>query len=669
MELEQETLKLLISPALQLIVKPLIDTYISPKLNELKTKYGREKELFEHGLSNKLIDYLGNNYEKNLYVSNLALRRGRVSLDDVYVPLTICYQDDSTKILIDDYKDEIFKDSNKIIITDKAGMGKSTLMRKLYISIIKANIGVPILIELRRLNSQIDIVSHIIDQLTPINETIERSFILDLIRRGDFIFLLDGYDEISLSEREKVSVDLESFLTKANVNKFIITSRPQENLSSFSTFSQYHIQELAIDESFNLIKKYDPNGEISELLIKKIKEHDIMSSIEEYLKTPLLVTLLYLAFEYKQKIPFNKHLFYRQVFDALFEKHDLSKGGSFEREKQSKLNSDEFHRVMRVFGFLCLRHSKIEFSKDELNKLLQESIDHCSDLQVSPSDLIKDLTTSVPLFSNDGIYFRWSHKSLQEYFASQYILMDTKEEQCKYLQYICFHQNNITFLNIIDLYYSMDPIGFERFVVYELLKRFVKHCDETYNHKGYKEYNRQSIHRRQQIAFGHELILIKYKYDSIKGAHVKIFFLIENYRRSKGALNFWGPTIRINPLHQEKISYIKVPIVPNLYHTLIVFLASKGKKYIAHPKWEDIDEFTINLDLPYDEIVEVVDDIKLEFNSVEKFDVLNKILIAFLCESRLNDDLPLIDKDLALEEMNRIESLEKMKATNNLLDF
>ena len=80
-------------------------------------------------------------------------------------------------------------------------MGKSTISKKLLLSIIENNYGIPILIELRRLHKNKDIVQEIIEQLKPINEEVDKQLVLDLIKRGDFIFFFDGYDEILLSEK------------------------------------------------------------------------------------------------------------------------------------------------------------------------------------------------------------------------------------------------------------------------------------------------------------------------------------------------------------------------------------------------------------------------------------------------------------------------------------
>jgi predicted NACHT family NTPase len=504
--------------------KVILDTFLAPKLNDVREKWKRQDKIIDHSFENKFIDYLNETYEKNAILNTIAFKKRKVLLNEVYIPLTLHCEDSIDRIIVEGYNEEIFKNSNKILITDTAGMGKSTLSRKILLSIIEKNVGIPILVELRRLTKHKDIVDEIIEKLNPINEELDKNFILDLIKRGDFIFFLDGFDEISITERSKVTSDIQTFVSKAKNNKFILTSRPEDALSSFGEFQKFQIMPLKLGEAFELIKKYDPTTKISDLLIKKIEDDEILRNIEEYLTTPLLVSLLYTAFEHKQSIPFKKHIFYRQVFDALFESHDLSKGDSFERDKFTKLGSDEFHRVLRIFGFLCLKNeNKIEFSKDELNSIIQSSIEYCPELQIKPNDLIKDLLITVPLFSKDGIYYKWSHKSLQEYFAAQYIFFDAKEKQNDILKHICFHDNNVSFLNTLELYNSIDPSGFEKVVVLSLLKNFLDYCSNSYIN-----YTGDSVLERQELTFGHEVYLINFPFESFFATYSEHQLLISN---------------------------------------------------------------------------------------------------------------------------------------------
>jgi predicted NACHT family NTPase len=426
--------------------KVVLETFLVPKFKEFRDKWKRENNLIDYAFEDKFLEYLTSAYEKNGVLNTIAFKKKKVLLNDVYIPLTIQCEErhelprKRKSLTLTEFDDELFAESNKILITDTAGMGKSTLSKKLLISAIEKNKGVPVLIELRRLSKEKDIIDEILEQLNPINEKVNRQFILDLIKRGDFIFFFDGFDEISLSDRSNVTKQIQTFITKSRKNKFVLTSRPEDALSSFGDFLKYQIKPLIPEEAYSLIKKYDAEGNIGDLLISKIKEPETFESIEEYLTTPLLVSLLFTAFEHKQRIPFKKHIFYRQVYDALFESHDLSKGDSFEREKHSKLGSDEFHRVLRIFGYLCLTNeNKIEFTRDELGTIVSRAIEFCPEINSSSTNFIKDLLITVPLFAKDGIYYKWSHKSLQEYFAAQFIYLDSKEKQNNILTHVSFH--------------------------------------------------------------------------------------------------------------------------------------------------------------------------------------------------------------------------------------
>lgn len=638
--------------------KIILDTFLVPKLSDIREKWKRVDKIIDHSFENKFEEYLIESYEKNAVLNTIAFKKRKVFLNDVYIPLTIYCEDSSKKILIKGYNIDIFKKSNKILITDTAGMGKSTLSRKILISIIEKNVGIPILIELRRLTKDKDIVDEIIEQLKPINEELDKNFILDLIKRGDFIFFLDGFDEISMTERSKVTSDIQNFVSKAKNNKFILTSRPEDALTSFGDFQKFQIMPLKLEEAFELIKKYDPTKKNSELLIKKIEDDEILKNIEEYLKTPLLVSLLYTAFEHKQSIPFKKYIFYRQVFDALFESHDLSKGDSFERDKFTKLGSDEFHRILRIFGFLCLKNeNKIEFSKDELNSIIQSSIEYCPELQIKPNDLIKDLLITVPLFSKDGIYYRWSHKSLQEYFAAQYIFFDAKEKQNDTLKHICFHENNFSYLNTIDLYKSIDPSGFEKVVVLKLLKDFLKFCSNSYQH-----FTGDSVLERQQLTFGHIVYLINFPFNpqNDKNDPRDFFHLLSKELGKKNRMSIGVYVVE----DENKISNIKIPEIRNSYQILIDYLAKNSPNYltILRPTKNDIE---IELNLPIGKLIKVSDRKNLIINKGGNFDKVNTLMKLFLVRRNFH----VIDKKQAFAKVKLIESHKTKNTINDLLDF
>lgn len=495
--------------AIQALSKSIVETFITPKLVKLEIFLNTKGKTHVHDYwKNQFSNYLTSYYEKYSIINTIAFNNQQRQIKDLYIPLTI-YKDTPAlpqSYKLKSYSDNLLPEIRKIMITDTAGMGKSTLSKNLFLSIIDQNKAIPILIELRRLNKGKKIIDEIVEQLGTLKGSVDKDFIFNIIDRGDFVFFFDGYDEIGPEDRPSVTTDMQSFISKANKNLFVITSRPDDSLTSFGDFMRFQIKPLHNDEAFELLRKYNNYGELSKILIDKVKE--VITSVGEFLTNPLLVSLLYTAFEYKHTIPFKKHIFYRQVFDALFESHDLSKGDSFERSKIRKcvgLDIEDFHRILRSLGYECLKLSKTEFTRDEIIQLIKKSKHFCADIVFKENDFLRDITTSSPLFTVDGNYFKWSHKSLQEYFAAQFVHLDAKSIQSQILTRILSSKKIESYLNFLDLYYSIDPITFDNVVVKEILISYINFCD---NNSKFSLIDEHDIAERYELTFLNDYVIV-----------------------------------------------------------------------------------------------------------------------------------------------------------------
>lgn len=414
----------------------------------------------------------------------MAFKERVKKLKDIYIPLTI-YPVDNKKekklTKIEGYPKELLDKYGRILITDTAGMGKSTLMKRMFLDVIDGQFGIPIFIELRRLNENNDILNEVAIQLGGLNDGFDKGILETLFVDGEFIFFFDGYDEISSSNKAFVTRNIQDFVAKAPNNKYILTSRPEEELACFGEFQEFRIRELKKVESYDLLRKYDISGKTSRLLISKLETGNY-SMINEFLKNPLLVSLLFAAFDFKQTIPLKKHIFYRQVFDAYFDSHDLSKGDSYVHEKKSNLDLDDFDKVMRKIGYECLRKQKIEFEKDELLNIIDSAKSGFSNLNFASTSLLGDLLKAVPLFCQDGMYYKWVHKSLQEYFAAEFIYKDSKNNQDAILTTLYKSKKIDLYINLLDLYFDIDPVGFQKNIVKPLLESYVEYYEKFYFH-------------------------------------------------------------------------------------------------------------------------------------------------------------------------------------------
>lgn len=512
--LEIKQLSVVAAPAAKL----LFDTFVAPKVKHLKASWKRTKAIQDHFFENKFRSYLESRYKSYSVMNVLAFRNQQRLLKDIYLPLTVSSSlvadRDKVQYTIDAYNHDFLPSLKKILITDTAGMGKSTLTKLMFLSAIERQAGIPVLIELRRLSAKKSVLDEILSTLKILDTEMDRDFVVDLIARGDFIFFLDGYDEISEKDKADVTFDLKKFIDDAGENLFLLTSRPEATLASFGGFREFEIQSLDRDEAFQLIRKYDHGGEVSKALIEKLNEANFQN-ISEFLENPLLVSLLFTAFEYKKTIPLKKHLFYRQVYDAIFEAHDLSKGDYYIREKFSGLSIDEFHTILRCMAFICLKQDKIEFSKDELLAVIMQASAHCEVISFEGSHFLRDLVTTVPLFVRDGLLYRWAHKSLYEYFCAQFIHLDSKGSQLNILLSMMRKPNVNSYFNIIDLYSYIDFKTFRNQLLPIVVRDFVSFCETSYS--AFSNISESEITRRQELSFIANCVVVKVNEDTWDG--------------------------------------------------------------------------------------------------------------------------------------------------------
>lgn len=469
-----------------LFVKPLVETfvknYVAPALaNVFKNIKGEcQKDLIKS--SEAFEAYYEHSYERYSIINTLAFKERVKKLKDIYIPLSLRLSEnsrDKKAIQINAYPKELLDKYQRVLITDTAGMGKSTLMKRMFLDVIDNKHGIPFFVELRRISSTNDILNEISVQLGGLDNKFDSDLLTRLFREGGNIFFFDGYDEIPSQQKSFVTSNIQEFVSKVPDNKFILTSRPEEELAGLGNFQEFRIKELKKEESYELLRKYDNQGNISKLLINKLKSGNY-TMISDFLKNPLLVTLLFVAFDYKQTIPLKKHIFYRQVFDAYFDSHDLSKGDGYVHEKKSKLDIDDFDKVMRRIGFECLRRQQIEFTKDELLNIVDTAKANFPSLSFTSMGLLSDLLKAVPLFCQDGVYYKWVHKSLQEYFAAEFIYKDSKSNQDAILSKLYNSKKIDSYINLLDLYFDIDPNGFQKNIVKPFLEAFVDYYEQNY---------------------------------------------------------------------------------------------------------------------------------------------------------------------------------------------
>lgn len=491
-------------------IEPIISSLIKPhieRLNSWVSKKNREQKVIDNYWEDKFAKYLERLYDESSYLTTLVFPNSQTKIKDLYVPLTIIQNNNRARYVINGFDFSIFEQHKKIIISDYAGMGKSTLLKWITLAIIEQQKSVPILIELRKIDEKNSIIDEIFNQLNPIDKSFDKELVYELLELGFFTILLDGFDEIAFDIQEKVIIQMTNFIKKTSINNFILTSRPESALSTFVDFQLFYIKPLEEDEAFSIIDKLDHLSKVKygKSLIEEVREKN--TQVKEFLSNPFLVSLLYKSYTYNKDIPSKKITFYEEVYSCLFKHHDLSKEG-FKRPKKSRLDIFDFEIILRDIAFETSKIGKVIYSKDEMINYITSAKTRNTRFDFKEINFFDDLTTTVPLFNTEGHKIKWAHKSIQDFFSSKYISNHSRKEE---IIRLIFNSGKYNYLNILDLLYELDYKVFRKVIIKTILEDYVKFYKSQFVLK--PKVSQKLIDERISLVYGTKFCLLKVKSD------------------------------------------------------------------------------------------------------------------------------------------------------------
>ncbi len=148
------------------------------------------------------------------------------------------------------------------------------------------------------------------------------------IRRGDVVFLLDGFDEV-LGESLRVAVakEIERFLSEVGNNLVVVTSRPSgylrmsRNIRHYRmSFSSEKVREILFrwELSFSdASRRSDPDIQLATGKTEKILNTIAQLEIEDIASNPLVLILLSYLESWGEDIPNNRIKLYQKMIETL----------------------------------------------------------------------------------------------------------------------------------------------------------------------------------------------------------------------------------------------------------------------------------------------------------------------------------------------------------------
>ena len=253
-----------------------------------------------------------------------ALRRFSGDLDDIDEQgLGVLEQVERISAL------EVAQTSQNLFILGRPGAGKTTFLKYLAILSCQGNIKkTPIFISLKDWSdSSLSILPFIAKQFDQCGFPNAEPFVTALLERGDAILLLDGLDEVNEAgnKRGQTIKEIVSLSQKYRKCQYCLTCRTAATDYSFEKFKYLEVADFNADQQLQFVTQwYGTDSKHLKAFLEGWHESQ-QDGLRELGKTPLLLTLLCLAFEETMNFPARQVDLYKEAIDALLRKWDTSR--------------------------------------------------------------------------------------------------------------------------------------------------------------------------------------------------------------------------------------------------------------------------------------------------------------------------------------------------------
>lgn len=413
----------------------------------IKSATGKVKEKISEAFAINKLQCFKDNVDRIGQVKTILHPDSIAHLNDIFFDQAVLFNDEYI---------ESFSQFGKkqVLVEGSPGQGKSLYLRKLCLKEGAGNSYIPIFIEFRNLRYKKKLKDELMDAIEDLGVKLDNSLFDFLAKSEKILLLLDGFDEVPNNERSRVARELETIVRTYPKLRIVISSRPDSGMGSSFYFSKRKISPMKLVTQQNLVKHIYKKDRQSESI------NNILASssfISEVTTTPLLLTLFTITYNARQFKPDSLAEFYSLIFPTMLYRHDRMKIG-FERERKAGLTDYQMQRLFDSISFLSLHENNSRFPILRFQSYLEKAAklerlpDNIEDL------LIDDITSITALIIRDGFgYFSFTHKSIQEYFASVFISRLPEDRKKGFYNLVITNfdefrkwQNTLSFLETID---------------------------------------------------------------------------------------------------------------------------------------------------------------------------------------------------------------------------
>ncbi|PHK15105.1 hypothetical protein VF10_29965, partial [Nostoc linckia z13] len=333
------------------------------------------------------------------------------------------------------------QEHSKLMVLGKPGAGKTTFLKHLAIQCIEGKFQsdrFPIFISLKdfaEATQKPDILQHISQQLSECDVVDAGVKLIQLLKQGKALVLLDGLDEVREEDDSRVIRQIREFTQQYRENQIVVTCRIAAREYIFKSFVEVEVADFADQQIKTFVHQWFKRKKPSkaEKFIQKLQED---KSIKELATNPLLLTLLCLVFEEKGKFKSNRSELYEEGIELLLEKWDNSR--DIEREQIYKnLSTRRKEDLLSKIALTTFESGDYFFKSRNAQELISDYIYNLPDAQTEPKALLLDSKKVLKSIEAQhgllverakGIY-SFSHLTFHEFFTARNFALSRNPQQ------------------------------------------------------------------------------------------------------------------------------------------------------------------------------------------------------------------------------------------------
>jgi len=381
---------------------------------------------------------------------------------------------------------EAVKRYDRLMVLGKPGAGKTTFLQHVAIECVQGRFQanrVPIFIRLKdfakyaRERENFRLLDYISREFRCCGIS-EQQVTEAILTQGRGMILLDGLDEVTDEDENKVVEEIQQFSEDYYKNKLIINCRIAASKYRFPGFTYVEVADFNDEQIESFAQKWfvavARNNVAAGLatakqFIQKLNRSE-NQQIRELAITPILLHLTCLVFQSKTDFPSNRSKLYAQGIEILLKRWDETRG----------IQRDEVYRYLTLprkklllaqIAAITFERGDYFFEQDKIQQLIADYLGTLPNAKTAPDELQMDSEAVLKAIEAQhgllverarGIY-SFSHLTFQEYFtaleATRKIVSKSETQALKHLvNYINEKQWREVFLLTAEMLPSADSL-------------------------------------------------------------------------------------------------------------------------------------------------------------------------------------------------------------------